>query len=191
MIVAIRAKARNGPLLKWREDSRQTQAEAAKAAGVPMTTWNAIECFRFQENIGLDTVSKIAEYICSTVDEIWPASLRGKRIETERTAYRAANPERLLSECSQKELLALPSPVSLDEPIDQEEVKQVIALALRGLTFRERSVIEMRYGIRTRPAATLDECAKMFRVTRERIRQIEIKALRKMKDAAGEATVNA
>ena len=52
---------------------------------------------------------------------------------------------------------------------------------LERLTERERTIIEMRYGLNGRDPATLDEVGRHFEVTRERIRQIEAKALAKMR----------
>ena len=49
-----------------------------------------------------------------------------------------------------------------------------------GLTPREKAVVRKRYGIGEKRDYTLEEVAKMFNVTRERIRQIEDKALDKM-----------
>jgi RNA polymerase primary sigma factor len=52
---------------------------------------------------------------------------------------------------------------------------------LERLTDRERTIIEMRYGLGNQEPATLDEVGRHFNVTRERIRQIEAKALAKMR----------
>jgi RNA polymerase sigma factor (sigma-70 family) len=61
--------------------------------------------------------------------------------------------------------------------LNVENLKQV----LERLTERERTIIEMRYGLNGRDPATLDEVGRHFNVTRERIRQIEAKALAKMR----------
>ena len=52
---------------------------------------------------------------------------------------------------------------------------------LRTLSPRERAVLELRYGLDGKPPRTLDEVGRTFNVTRERIRQIEAKALRKLR----------
>jgi len=52
---------------------------------------------------------------------------------------------------------------------------------LAGLSERERKVLELRFGLGDGAARTLEEVGRQFRVTRERIRQIEAKALRKMR----------
>lgn len=56
-----------------------------------------------------------------------------------------------------------------------------------GLTERERSILELRYGLVDGYARTLEEVGKQYSVTRERIRQIEAKALRKLRHPARRA----
>ncbi len=60
-------------------------------------------------------------------------------------------------------------------------LKEKLGNILTGLTQRERKVLEMRFGLGDGNARTLEEVGRQFRVTRERIRQIEAKALRKMR----------
>jgi len=63
----------------------------------------------------------------------------------------------------------------------QSGLRAVIAELLDGLTPREAKVMRMRFGIDMSSDHTLDEVGKQFDVTRERIRQIEAKAIRKLK----------
>ena len=60
-------------------------------------------------------------------------------------------------------------------------LKDKLGCILTSLTQRERRVLEMRFGLSDGNARTLEEVGRQFRVTRERIRQIEAKALRKMR----------
>jgi len=60
-------------------------------------------------------------------------------------------------------------------------LKKQINEILSSLSDRERKVIELRFGLRDGVARTLEEVGHEFNVTRERIRQIEAKALRRMK----------
>ena len=60
-------------------------------------------------------------------------------------------------------------------------LKDKLGQVLASLTGRERKVLELRFGLGDGCARTLEEVGKQFRVTRERIRQIEAKALRKMR----------
>ena len=101
-----------------------------------------------------------------------------------------------------------PDPVSLDTPVGEDEdsplssfitagtqaepekateaalLKEQVRQLLGTLDERERRVLELRYGIGGDRARTLEEVGKEFGVTRERIRQIEAKALRKLRHPA-------
>ncbi|MGY0216931.1 RNA polymerase sigma factor RpoD [Endozoicomonadaceae bacterium StTr2] len=71
-----------------------------------------------------------------------------------------------------------------DSPIDSatiEGLKEATTDVLSGLTAREAKVLRMRFGINMNTDHTLEEVGKQFDVTRERIRQIEAKALRKLR----------
>ena len=96
-------------------------------------------------------------------------------------------------------------PVSLDTPIGEEDdshlgdfieddsalspadsaafsmLRAELSTALESLTERERQVVKLRFGLEDGRARTLEEVGKEFNVTRERIRQIEAKALRKLR----------
>jgi RNA polymerase primary sigma factor len=96
-------------------------------------------------------------------------------------------------------------PVSLDTPIGEEDdshlgdfieddsalspadsaafsmLRAELATALESLTDRERQVVKLRFGLEDGRTRTLEEVGKEFNVTRERIRQIEAKALRKLR----------
>ncbi len=73
---------------------------------------------------------------------------------------------------------------SLPGPADQASrhlLKEQMNEILSGLSEREREVLEMRFGLKDGTARTLEEVGQEFGVTRERIRQIEAKALRKLR----------
>ena len=74
--------------------------------------------------------------------------------------------------------------ITISSPVDSatvegltESTRQVLA----SLTAREAKVLRMRFGIDMNTDQTLEEVGKQFDVTRERIRQIEAKALRKLR----------
>lgn len=95
-------------------------------------------------------------------------------------------------------------PVSLDRPVGESEdsnfgdfledttqdapavaaardmLKGRIELVLKTLTYREREIIKLRYGIGDGYTYTLEEVGRIFKVTRERVRQVEAKAIRKL-----------
>ncbi|MBK3845051.1 RNA polymerase sigma factor RpoD [Stutzerimonas xanthomarina] len=73
---------------------------------------------------------------------------------------------------------------AMQSPIDVatvESLKEATREVLSGLTAREAKVLRMRFGIDMNTDHTLEEVGKQFDVTRERIRQIEAKALRKLR----------
>ncbi|MBN2490102.1 MAG: RNA polymerase sigma factor RpoD [Planctomycetes bacterium] len=61
-----------------------------------------------------------------------------------------------------------------------EMLKDKIEKVLHTLTYREREIIKLRYGINDGYTYTLEEVGRIFKVTRERVRQIEAKAVRKL-----------
>jgi RNA polymerase primary sigma factor len=102
--------------------------------------------------------------------------------------------------CSAEEPISLDGPVSGDEdssqlgdfiedvdalePLDaasREMLREQVQHALSALSERERQVLELRFGLVDGKDHTLEEVSRYFNVTRERIRQIEAKALRKLR----------
>ena len=95
-------------------------------------------------------------------------------------------------------------PISLDRPVGESEdsyfgdfiededaespvtsasgemLRDRIEAVLKTLTYREREIIKLRYGIGDGYTYTLEEVGKIFKVTRERVRQVEAKAIRKL-----------
>ena len=111
-----------------------------------------------------------------------------------------------ISESKVREIIKIAQePVSLETPIDEEEdshlgdfiedenapapaevasnamMREQLQEVLHTLTPREEKVIRLRFGLEDGQAHTLEEVGKEFNVTRERIRQIEAKALRKIR----------
>ena len=105
----------------------------------------------------------------------------------------------------QKALKLVKEPISLETPLGDDEQTSLgdlvedqlapspVEAAIRGnldeltrkvlatLTPREEQILRMRFGIGRKTDCTLEEVGKLFAVTRERIRQIEAKALRKLR----------
>jgi RNA polymerase primary sigma factor len=98
------------------------------------------------------------------------------------------------------------APISLEKPVGEEEdsefgqfiadeqaespydraveilTKDALRDALQNLSYRERRVLELRYGIGGQDPCTLEEVGRTFNVTRERIRQIEHRSLTKLQN---------
>jgi RNA polymerase primary sigma factor len=133
-------------------------------------------------------------------DVILPALANGSRLDpvTERKLRRAANRVEQIMRIAQE-------PMSLEMPVGAEEdsylgdfirddtapepgdatskqlLREQMGVILGSLSHRERRVLEMRFGLKDGQGHTLEEVGKAFGVTRERIRQIEAKALRKLR----------
>jgi RNA polymerase primary sigma factor len=95
-------------------------------------------------------------------------------------------------------------PISLDRPVGESEdsqfgdfiederqdspsdsatsdmLRQRINDVLKTLTYREREILKLRYGVGDGYTYTLEEVGRIFKVTRERVRQVESKAIRKL-----------
>jgi RNA polymerase primary sigma factor len=80
-----------------------------------------------------------------------------------------------------EEFLGDPHVDNPGENVDQHLLKERIAEVLRSLTPREREVIELRFGLKDGQPRTLDEVARSYGITRERIRQIEARSLIKLR----------
>ena len=65
-----------------------------------------------------------------------------------------------------------------------EMLRNRISKVLKSLSYREREIIKLRYGLGDGYSYTLEEVGHIFKVTRERIRQIEAKAVRKLQAPA-------
>jgi len=70
-----------------------------------------------------------------------------------------------------------------DDPLletNREALKAQIDTAMETLNYREREILRLRYGLADGYTYTLEEVGRIFKVTRERVRQVEAKAIRKL-----------
>ncbi len=74
-----------------------------------------------------------------------------------------------------------PDAINPGQQVDQHLLRERISEVLRSLTPREREVIELRFGLRDGQPRTLEEVARAYGITRERIRQIEARGLLKLR----------
>ena len=142
----------------------------------------------------IDTMSKVRQITRDLYQEL------GRAPSVEETAKRAG----LSMEDAQVVIKMARQPLSLDQPVgDQEDsffgefvedyrdndplyetnqttLKQQIQDAMQTLNYREREILKLRYGLEDGYAYTLEEVGKIFQVTRERVRQIESKAVKKL-----------
>ncbi|MBN2476553.1 MAG: sigma-70 family RNA polymerase sigma factor [Pirellulales bacterium] len=142
----------------------------------------------------IDVLSKLRNASKRLLQEL------GREPTTEETAEAAA-----LSMDETRRVLSMGrNPVSLDRPVGESEdscfgefiedgglprpekaagnalLRERIEALLKTLTYREREIIRLRYGLGDGYTYTLEEVGRIFKVTRERVRQIEAKAVRKL-----------
>jgi RNA polymerase primary sigma factor len=142
----------------------------------------------------IDTMSKVRQVTRDLLQEL------GREPSVEETAERAG----LSLDDARVVIKMARQPLSLDQPVgdhedsffgefledyrdddplyetNQQTLKQQIQEAMQTLNYREREILKLRYGLADGYAYTLEEVGKIFQVTRERVRQIESKAVKKL-----------
>ena len=121
-----------------------------------------------------------AEEIAAKMDGISPEKVR----EIQKIALEPVSLETPIGEEDDSHLgdfIEDKEALSPDEYANNQLLKDEINTVLQGLTEREEKVLRLRFGLYDGRTRTLEEVGKEFNVTRERIRQIEAKALRKLK----------
>lgn len=184
MEIGIVAKVRHGAMLRFREEQGITQAKAAMLAGVSTSLWCALECMRFNGAYPL-AMARVADLLCLQVDDVFPPELRKGSFGVQRTAYRQVD-NNLLATNEYKKRMLLPDPCDeVQRKIDGEARKERIRAALKTLSYREREIIKLRFGLGVDGQTyTYEEVSKIFKVTRERVRQVEARAIRKLQHPA-------
>ena len=194
----------------FRQSISRYIAEQARTIRIPVHLFEAItRLLRVQrglvQQLGREpTNEELALEIGVLKDEEVQAILRAKSENTpldsdlqHRWIWAAAKVQRILQSAEE--------PVSLERPVGDEESSQLgdfiedndalepmdaaaremlreqVQSALGALSERERQVLELRFGLIDGKDHTLEEVSRYFNVTRERIRQIEAKALRKLR----------
>jgi len=148
---------------------------------------------------------RIPVHMIETMSRLRTASkILHQRLGREATIEEIAEEAEMTVEETRRVLKISKHPISLDRPIGesedsyfgdfiedndidspvasatQEMLKDRIDVVLKTLSYREREIIKLRYGIGDGYTYTLEEVGRIFKVTRERVRQVEAKAIRKL-----------
>jgi RNA polymerase primary sigma factor len=142
----------------------------------------------------IDTMSKVRQVMRDLIQEL------GREPSVEETAQRSG----LSMDDARVVIKMAKQPLSLDQPVGdhddsffgefledyrdhdplyethQATLREQIQEAMQTLNYREREILKLRYGLADGYAYTLEEVGKIFQVTRERVRQIESKAVKKL-----------
>ncbi len=156
-------------------------ADQSRTIRIPVHMVDQINRFyktqrRLTQKLGKEpTVKEIAREMQITVDEVehlMKISQQPKSLSTPIGDDKETTLEQFISDTNQPTLYA---------KVSRELLKDALNRVLETLSPRERKVLMMRFGLEDSKPKTLEEVGREFKVTRERIRQIEAKAIRKLK----------
>ena len=181
--MGIKHQLFNNEVRSRRLERGLSQIALAIKCGLGKARISQIETFRKYPSE--EQAKRISEALNSTIEELFPRWI--EELKDKRTSIVTSQlvTERLLEH---PELKMLPSGTDdieqvVDE-IDTELMNRELNKVLDTLNPREQKVLELRFGLKDGRPRTLEEVGKEFGVTRERIRQIEAKALRKLRHPA-------
>lgn len=156
-------------------------ADQSRTIRIPVHMVDQINRFyktqrRLTQKLGREPqVKEIAKEMQITIDEVenlMRISQQPKSLSTPIGDDKETTLEQFITDTTQP---------SLYDKVSKELLKDALGKVLETLSPRERKVLIMRFGLENSKPKTLEEVGREFKVTRERIRQIEAKAIRKLK----------
>ncbi len=187
--IALTAKLRHGELWKLVERFG-SQVEAARQLGCSQRDFcewvNMRSVPRFHSESFAAVEQKLMELTGKTVEELWPEEAKSAEwLQVPKTVVAHHQFELSALADMTKRRLLLPSPA--DQAAESElldNLRRNAQKVLKTLSFREREIIKLRFGFGDGTCYTLKECGEIFRVAPETIRQVEAKAIWKMRQPA-------
>jgi RNA polymerase sigma factor (sigma-70 family) len=183
-LVKLRLLVNNDRLTTLRKNLGYNQRQFSKYVGMPLKHFVEIETLRrVPTDLEMDNIASISgkpiEYIFpkSILDAVRNQAFRVREklvSELQVISLNEAISQNLLPPGENPEDIA-----SLDD--ENKYLKKAITELLLTLTPREERALQLRFGLKDGRIRTLEEVGKEFNVTKERIRQIEAKALRKLR----------
>lgn len=180
----VKVTVRNNLLLSAIEDAGyKSQADFARAAELNTSEVNALVAMR-DAPINTDgeftAVAKtMMEVLGACPTDLWTEeqlTMKLRRNSVERELSREAVMMALEDGCQSNSLIASP-----EDKINHEDLEKKIVDALDTLTPRESKILKLRFGIGDQSEQTLAQVGSMFKCSRELVRAIEAKGLRKMR----------
>jgi DNA-directed RNA polymerase sigma subunit (sigma70/sigma32) len=190
MKIGARINFFNFNLKNRRAELGMTQADLVRLSGAPVHVVQALEQLRMPETSFKRlraSMNQIAKTLECDFDYLFPADYL-KAIEKKLLPRRSSTViwamdtslERLSNPST--ELLCGPTveEIALDDVTNDELRERLASISKDALTEREYDVLKLRYGLDGEDEHTLEAVGKKYRVTKDRIRQIEAKAFRKL-----------
>ena len=190
MKIAAELRFKNGSL--WEVVKKVGSAKALAAAiGISQQTvgnWlNLYGCPRpgiYKGGYTKEAEQRLEELAGVPIAELFPDGLHDlcKQMlpEDRRRVSMQEIPKERLIELTTKRAGRLHYEEKHDDRIEQQDMAELIRKATKTLSDREREIIDLRYGLKDGHTYTLEEVGHIFKVSKDRIRQIEAKALRKL-----------
>ena len=166
-----------------RQSILQALAEQARMVRLPLNKIGIINKINRayseleQKNERPPSVDELADFLeCSPEDVRQSLSNSGRHVSMDASLVEGDE-----SSSSMYDLLSNDSMPNPDSELESESLKKDIERSLRTLTSRECDVVQMYYGLNGRFPLKLEEIGEKFDLTRERVRQIKEKAIRRLK----------
>lgn len=176
----------NNELRKRRIKLGITQIQLGKMVGVGKSTINHFESFR-QYPATLEVANKIAQVLKTSPSVLFPEWLKVFKPKKTTIVTEHLITEPLLENSIPQHLLS-DGNEQFEDLVDKKVYHDAIEHGLSVLKERESKIIGLRFGLEPMPdnkQPTLENIGRIFGVSRDRIRQIEDKAIRRMKDTVG------
>lgn len=166
-----------------RQSILQALAEQARMVRLPLNKIGVINKINRafseleQKNERPPSVDELADFLeCSPEDVRQSLANSGRHVSMDASLVEGDE-----SSSSMYDLLSNDSMPNPDSELETDSLKKDIERSLRTLTSRECDVVQMYYGLNGRYPLTLEEIGEKFDLTRERVRQIKEKAIRRLK----------
>jgi RNA polymerase sigma factor (sigma-70 family) len=172
MKIRATLRIRNDAMIAAREAKGMSQADVAAVTGVPCGALQRLERLDFSAVKAAAHAACIAEFLGIDVDDVLPENMRGQKIDADFVKVARVDPQYMLGRMN-ADALTLPSG---DERLLQLETTDEIRAAVGRLNSRLQTVIRCRFGLGDERPLSLEETGKRIGVTKERVRQIEIRA---------------
>lgn len=176
MRVRATVSLHNAVAVECRHRLGLSQTQVAECMQVTQHHMSELERLIFKRWSDTQIDSLAALYGCQP-EELVPAELRGQILKSKFAAERDMPAVQLLSMRDERKLIA-----HAEAPMLEPEAKALLDKALDSLSFLEREVVKLRYGVGDGDTYTLEEVGRIFRVNKERVRQIEARAVRKLQN---------